>query len=192
VTVTRKNPLLCVKMQTRTLSRADAAFSILRFSRIRSDSSARFFTGCERNADRVHRSPAPNRHTNFREPTGPTKLLIAKTEFELAMDVPVIAAVILWGAPKTLLDFWKSAVRAGRDGRLAFCKCYMFKRNANKSTPSLSLDKCLREQLIEQFMVNDDLKAESDEMFQDRDSCRSQLHIQSFINVNVSQNYGSM
>ncbi|XP_071505536.1 ATP-dependent DNA helicase RecQ-like [Diadema antillarum] len=84
--------------------------------------------------------------------------VVATITFGLGIDTPDISYVIHWGAPTDIMAYWQEVGRAGRDGRKAKAKMYLYplaldSRRVDKALMELLHDvlrrtRCFREGIL--------------------------------------------
>lgn len=97
----------------------------------------------------------------YKTPDRNLRVLISTTAFGMGIDIPDIDIVVHWGLPRTTLQYFQQAGRAGRDGRKATSLLYVFPTSVNsckdKSMTEIAdvdFKECLRLKILKSFCVN--------------------------------------
>ena len=107
----------------------------------------------------------------FGKKGGSLKVVVATIAFGMGIDIPDIDVTVQWGLPRSPLQFWQQAGRAGRDGRMALSISYIFKRSVHlctdKTMQALASDDeatCIRAKLLNVFSVNEAMCSELEKL----------------------------
>lgn len=63
---------------------------------------------------------------NFQEPNGPIRVTVATMALSMGVNFPNVRYVVMWGPPRSILDFHQEAGRAGRDNHPADVILYYY------------------------------------------------------------------